>query len=86
MRKSPGLSFQCDSTAACKTEQVGMLRDICTLKKDNVEGNVTDIWVFCAALFILFIIFSVICNRCISCLCHDASPSVCDGSALVHYS
>jgi len=26
------------------------------------------------------------CNIYISLLCHDASPSVCDGSALVHYS
>jgi len=31
-------------------------------------------------------IFSMRCNIYISRLCHDASPSVCDGSALAHYS
>jgi len=30
--------------------------------------------------------FSARCNIYISRLCRDASPSVCDGSALVHYS
>ena len=32
------------------------------------------------------IVFSAKCNIYISRLCHDASPSVCDGSALAHYS